>query len=93
MSEKTPRKSYIEKRIEIKADIGGFSNVTASVCFGEDIEWTTADERRKKMRAINKELTMELYRDLDAFLKSTSLRQRCNIMTDAPKKTPWIEED
>ena len=84
MSDKEPRTSYIEKRIEIKADLGDYSNVTVSVGFGEHIEWSTSEERRKKLKSITKELSNELQRDLDAFLKANGLRKRCSILTNAP---------
>lgn len=86
------RSSFIEKRIEVKANVGDYSTVTVSVGFGETVEWETSEERRKKLRAINKELTMELYKDLDSFLKANKLRKRATIMTDAPLKSIWNEE-
>jgi hypothetical protein len=92
MSDKEPRTSYIEKRIEVKADLGEYSNVTVSVGFGENIEWTTTDERRKKLKALTKELSVELQRDLDTFLKANGLRKRCSILTNAPLRKAFDGE-
>jgi hypothetical protein len=80
------RKSFIEKSLEIKANIGDFSTVTATVAFGENIEWDSAEDRNKKLDAISKGLRKELKKDFNDFLKENGLRARTQIMLENKMK-------
>jgi len=87
MSEK--RKSYVEKTLEIKANIGDFSTVTASVRVGEHYEWETKEERSKKLEAISSGLRKELKKDFNNFLTENGLRSRSQIMLDNKMKNTF----
>jgi formylmethanofuran dehydrogenase subunit C len=89
MSEEKMRTSYIEKTLEIKANIGDFSTVTASVKFGENIDWKTSEERAKKLESVSKNLRKELKKDFDTFLKENGMRARTQIMLDNKMKTSY----
>ena len=88
-----PRKSYIEKSLEVKINIGNFSTVGASVGFGEEIEWSSKEDRAKKLEAISQQLRKELKKDVSNFLADNNLSGRTDIMVDSKIKKSYKAND
>lgn len=70
------RRSHIEKRLEILINIGNYESLRVGTVFGEDIEWSTKEERQKKLNGITKSLKEEVSKDVNDVLDSFDLRKR-----------------
>lgn len=70
------RTSYIEKRLEILINIGNYESLRVGTLFGENIEWSTKEERQKKLNGITKSLKEEVSKDVNDVLDSFDLRKK-----------------
>lgn len=70
------RTSRIEKSLEILINVGNYESLRVGTTFGEDIEWSTKEERQKKLDAMTESLKKEVAKDVNDVLESFELSKR-----------------
>jgi uncharacterized protein YccT (UPF0319 family) len=76
MATKKVRQSYVEKNIEMLVSLGDFENLRVGTKFGETIEWSSVEERQKKLNAITENLKREVAKDVNDVLESFELKRK-----------------
>jgi len=85
------RTSQIEKNIELCIGLGNFSSIRVGARFGETIEWSSQEERSKKMDSITQNLIEEVGKDSYKAIKLYDLRKRTNVVLKEEGKV--IDDD
>ena len=73
---KEKRQSYIEKKFEYVINVDNFESLRVGTTFGETIEWSTAEERQKKLDSLTKSLALEVAKDAKEVMIAYGLKRK-----------------
>jgi len=76
------RKSFVEKKLEFLINVDNYETLRVGTTFGETIEWSTPEERQKKLDAITKSLASEVAKDAQEIMKSYGLKRKSTTQID-----------
>jgi len=74
--DKGKRESFVEKKIEFLINVDNFESLRVGTTFGETIEWSTSEERQKKLDALTKQLAKEVAKDAKEVLIAYGLKRK-----------------
>jgi len=72
------RQSYIEKKLEFVINVGNYESLRVGTSFGETIEWSSPEERQKKLDAMTKSIAKEVSKDAQEIMIGYGLKRVCS---------------
>jgi len=70
------RQSFVEKKLEFLINVDNFESLRVGTTFGETIEWSSSEERQKKLDALTKSLAKEVAKDAKEVLIAYGLKRK-----------------
>jgi len=81
------RQSFVEKKLEFLINVGDFESLRVGSTFGETIDWSTPEERQKKLDALTKNLAKEVAKDAQEVMLAYGLKRKSSAMPKTAGRT------